>query len=254
MPGLRVFVTGAATGIGQALCTEVARRGGFVCGTFWGPEDAQRDREGELATLGGEALFADVDVRNLADLQAFAERGVRAMGGLDLWVNNAVRILSRPFLETSEADWMEVIDTNLLGYVRGCRVAAGLLTRGGSIVNVSSITSLQPPANLSAYSTAKGGVDSLTRSLAVELASLGIRVNAVAPGAIDTALNIETWSEEAREIYTTRAPLGRLGHPEEIAGAILLLAGPDAGFVNGEVLVADGGFMINGTVGHRAIT
>jgi NAD(P)-dependent dehydrogenase (short-subunit alcohol dehydrogenase family) len=246
-----VFVTGAATGIGAALCTEVARRGGFVSGTFRGAEETQRDRERELEAFGGNAMFADVDVRDLAGLREFAGTAVEAMGGLDLWVNNAVMMLSRPFLETSEADWMEVLDTNLLGYVRGCRVAADLLEAGGCIVNVSSITSLQPPANLAAYSTAKGGVDSLTRSLAVELAPLGIRVNAVAPGAIDTALNIETWSDEARSIYETRAPLGRLGHPEDIAGAILLLAGPEAGFITGEVLVADGGFMINGTVGHR---
>jgi NAD(P)-dependent dehydrogenase (short-subunit alcohol dehydrogenase family) len=251
MAGPRVFVTGAATGIGRALCTAVAQRGGFVSGTFWGPDDAQRERELELESLGGRAMFADVDVRNPSDLRAFAGKAVEAMGGLDLWVNNAVMMLSRPFLETTEAEWMEVLDTNLLGYVRGCRIAADLLEAGGCIVNVSSITSMQPPANLSAYSTAKGGVDSLTRSLAVELAPLGIRVNGVAPGAIDTALNIETWSDEARSIYESRAPLGRLGHPEDIAGAILLLAGPDAAFVTGEVLVADGGFMINGTVGHR---
>jgi NAD(P)-dependent dehydrogenase (short-subunit alcohol dehydrogenase family) len=251
-PALRIVVTGAATGIGRAITEAASQRGAIVWGTFWGPEAEQRAYERELSALGGSVTVRDADVRDGAAVDRLADDAARAMGGIDLWVNSAARLLARPFEATTDADWTDILDSNLLGYVRGCRAAARHMTAGASIINISSITANQPPGNLAAYVTAKGGVDALTRAAAVELAPRGIRVNAVAPGAIDTPLNRESWSDEVTATYTHRAAMGRLGNADEIAAFVLLLASPGASFVTGEVIRADGGLVINGTVGHVA--
>jgi NAD(P)-dependent dehydrogenase (short-subunit alcohol dehydrogenase family) len=178
---------------------------------------------------------------------------VQAWGGIDVWVNNAARLMVKPFLEMTDEDWHGLLAANLHGYYYGCRVAARQMIAqggGGRIVNVTSVVDIQPIAELSAYVTAKGGILGLTKTLAVELGPHGITVNAVCPGATDTPLNQVAYTPEVRRTYNERIPLGHIASAEEVAGAIVFLASDAASYVNGHELVVDGGFILNGNVGH----
>ncbi len=159
----------------------------------------------------------------------------------------------KPFLETTIADWDALLAVNLRGYVNGCRAAiAQMVTQpaGGRIVNVTSVVGIQPIAELSAYVTAKAGVLGLTKVLAVEFGPQGISVNAISPGAIDTPLNATAYTPDVRRKYRERIPLGRIADPAEIADPIVFLASDAARYVTGTELVADGGIVLNGNVGH----
>jgi 3-oxoacyl-[acyl-carrier protein] reductase len=151
----------------------------------------------------------------------------------------------------SDSEWRGVLAVNLDGYYHGCRSALRRMApRGrGRIVNVSSITATQAISDLSAYIAAKGGVVSLTRALALEFGGSGVRVNAVAPGAIETALNAHIYTPEVRRRYEERIAVGRIGKPPDIARAIVFLASDEADYVTGHELVVDGGMTLNGNVG-----
>lgn len=252
-PTLRAVVTGASGGIGRALALHLAAGGAQVAGTFRGDDDSRDAFAQELREAGGDPLLRNVDVASRDQVVAFGNEVASTFGGIDFWVNNAARLMVRPFLETTEDDWTSLMGTNFLGYVWGCQVAAQHMTtqRSGSIVNVSSVVFEQPPTDLSAYVSAKGAVTGLTRALAVELGPLGVIVNAVSPGATDTPLNDAAWTDTVRENYMKRIPARRIGSPDEVAAAIALLAEPGARYVTGQVIRADGGLVLDGSVGHE---
>lgn len=251
MPTGTSFITGAGSGIGRAIALEWASTGGNVIGSYWGEPDDRDAFAEDLRQAGGRSLLRDVDVRSLAEISLLAQEGREAFGAVDLWVNCAARLLVRPFDTTTEEEWLDIMNTNLLGYVRGCRVAMDVLRDGGSIVNVSSVNAVFPSAGLTAYATAKGGVEALTRALAIELGP-GIRVNAVSPGAIETPLNQASWSEDVRTYYIDHAALSRTGGAAEIAKTVIAVGSDQLSFVTGQTIVADGGLTINGSAGHHA--
>ena len=186
-------------------------------------------------------------------VEGLSEAAVDGLGGIDVWVNNAARLLVKPLLETSDEDWHGLLGANLHGYFYGCRAAARHMVengRGGRIVNVTSISGIVGVGGIGAYTAAKGAIMALTKALAVELGPAGITVNALAPGAIDTPLNAEAYTPEVRRVYAERIPLGRIGSAEEVAGAAVFLASDAARYVTGQQLVVDGGLVVNGTVGH----
>ena len=186
---------------------------------------------------------------DLASLQAVRASVLSGFGKLDILVNCAGRIQRQPTLEMSETDWNAIIDVNLTGTLRSCRVfAEPMLERGwGRIVNIASVSSFVALFEVAAYAASKAGVAALTKSLAVEWGPRGVNVNAIAPGFFPTEMNrpLLEGTERGRELLL-RSPLGRFGRVEELPGAAVFLASEAASFVNGEVLVVDGGFLASG--------
>jgi NAD(P)-dependent dehydrogenase (short-subunit alcohol dehydrogenase family) len=236
------LVTGAARGIGLATAKRFLADGWRV---------ALLDIEGELLK-GAVAAMADpentlalsCDVSDSKAVAAAMSGIERRFGRLDALVNNAGVAVFAPLLETSDEDWKRVLEVNLTGPFL-CTKAAALLMRehgGGAIVNITSISAVRASTLRSAYGTSKAGLAHLTKQLAVELASLGIRVNAVAPGPVETAMAKAVHTPEIRADYHDAIPLNRYGLEAELAEAIFFLCSDRASYITGQVLAVDGGF------------
>jgi NAD(P)-dependent dehydrogenase (short-subunit alcohol dehydrogenase family) len=250
LQGKSAVVTGGSRGIGQATAIALARAGADVASLHL-PDAEAASTVTRIEELGRRALFVEGSTADSGTVEAFAERVERELGPIDVWVNNAARLMIKPFLETTDDDWSSLLASNLTGYRNGCVSALRRMApRGrGRIVNVASVTNIQPIANLVAYVTAKGGVIGLTRALALEFGPAGITVNAVSPGAIKTPLTADTYTPAVRAAYEEKIALGRVGRAEEIADVIVFLSSDAARYMNGAEAVVDGGMILNGNVG-----
>ncbi len=230
-------MTGGSRGIGAAISRELARAGARVAVNYRSNEAAADEVAGEI---GGISVSGNVG--DAAEAQQVIERVESELGNLDILVNNAGVTRDTLIARMSDEDWAEVLGTNLNGMFHTCRAVARkmLRRRSGAIVNLTSYVGLHGNAGQTNYAASKGGIVGFTKALAKELGNRGVRVNAVAPGYIDTELT-GVLSEEIRELIRTNTPLQRLGTPEDVAGAVRFLCSDEAAFVTGEVLLVDGG-------------
>jgi 3-oxoacyl-[acyl-carrier protein] reductase len=233
LEGRTALVTGGSRGIGKAIAAELAGAGATV---VLGYRSGSEEAEAVAAEIGGRAVQADVSKPE--DARRLVEEG----GEIDILVNNAGVTRDGLLARMSDEDWDVVLDTNLGGVFNTCRAAArGMMKRrGGSIVNISSIVGIHGNPGQTNYSASKAGIIGFTKALARELGSRGVRANVVAPGYVATRLTNEL-PEELQTAMLANTPLGRLGEPEDIAGAVRFLCSDEASFVTGEVLLVDGG-------------
>lgn len=239
------IITGAASGIGEATARLFATEGAHV---------TVADKNGEAAAavaaaIGGRARAVAVDVSKSAEVERMVRDAVAVHGRLDILVNNAGYGIVGSVVETSEDDWNALMSVNVNGVYLGCKHAIPVMARqgGGVIVNTASTTSRVGIKDRAAYVTSKGAVAAMTRAMALDHVDLGIRINAVAPGTIESPyyskiLGSGPNAATMRRALEARQPMLRMGRPEEIAAAILFLASDDASFCTGSVLFADGGW------------
>ncbi|MFD0745587.1 SDR family NAD(P)-dependent oxidoreductase [Phytohabitans flavus] len=239
---LTAVVTGAARGIGRSTVVRLRAAGYRIVAVDISPAVADLAEEGWVVPLPADVATAETP----GDV---VDRAVATFGRLDLLVNNAARFLRRPILDTTDEDFDALFAVNVRPAFRFARAALPHLTEvGGSIVNVASISGLVGIANQSVYAMTKGAIVQLTRQLAIEYGSRGVRVNAVAPGAVDTDFMAETRAADpdpaaSLAITLSNHPIGRMSTPDEVARAIAFLASPDSAGITGTILSVDGGYV-----------
>ena len=245
LDGRTALVTGASRGIGRQAALTRAAAGATVVLAARSAEDLEEVAAAARDAGATDALVAVTDVLDEAAIEATVSGAVETTGRLDVVVNVAGgQGFTAPVADTRTDGWDKVLSLNLRSVFLGCRAAIANLPPGGSIVNVASIAGFTATPGLAAYGTAKAGVIALTRTLAVEAAPLGVRVNCLAPGWVRTELTRRMWSDpETSRALVAQVPLGRWGEVEELAGPLLLLASDAGSYITGATLVADGGLL-----------
>jgi 3-oxoacyl-[acyl-carrier protein] reductase len=237
LDGKVALVTGGSRGIGAAISRELADAGARVAVNYRAGQEAAETLAGEISGLAVQA-----DVSSADEVQGLVERVESEFGDLDILVNNAGITRDTLIARMSDEDWETVIDTNLRGTFNTARAVARkmLRRRSGTIVNLSSVVGVHGNPGQANYAASKAGIIGLTKALARELGSRGVRVNAIAPGYISTELT-DVLNEEQRGLILQNTPLARLGEPEDVARAVRFLCSDEAAFITGEVLLVDGG-------------
>ncbi len=238
--GKRALVTGGSRGIGRSIVLGLAHAGGSVAACYNRESDDVKRLRGELEEIGGDSYLAQADVSDPASAEAFAREASERFGGLDILINNA-GVVSHAMIEDLDLEeWHRVLNTNLTGVYLVTKAALPAMGEGSSIVNITSAVAMRGMPGRTHYISSKAGLIGFTRALCKEVGRRGIRVNALAPGIIETDQTSEL-DDAGRARYAGLAALNRLGGPEEIASAALYLASDRASFVSGVTLNVDGG-------------
>ena len=238
-------VTGAGRGIGRAICIELARRGFHVVVNYGHQKEAAEEVVQKCRQFGVQAVAVKADMSKKADCDFLMEEALKLTGKVQVWVNNAGITRDNLLLRMSEEEFQKVIDLNLTGAFYGMKAAVSVMIRQryGRIVTISSIAGVRGNAGQVNYSASKAGVIGMTKSLAKEVASRNITVNAIAPGMIATEM-VEAIPDKTREGMVKSIPMRRIGEPKDVANAVAFLAGEDAGYITGQVLCVDGGMAV----------
>jgi 3-oxoacyl-[acyl-carrier protein] reductase len=248
LTGQTAVVTGGSRGIGAACCRMLAQAGARVVVNYRVERASAEQLVAEITGSGAVAIETGADVSVADEAEMLIGDAVDRFGRLDILVNNAGIWNGSPIDEMSDSEWSRMLDVNLTGTFNAIRSAVPHMKEAGSgrIVNISSTAGQRGEANHAHYAASKGGVISLTKSLAAELAGHGITTNCVAPGWVETDMTRECLDGTTGDAVRAGIPMGRVGRPEEIAGAVLFLASELAGFVNGEILNVNGGNVLCG--------
>jgi 3-oxoacyl-[acyl-carrier protein] reductase len=238
----RVIVTGATKGIGKAIALSFAREGAWVAANYSSDNQSAIDTESELTLITEKFMLIKADVTYRPDVDEMVKHVIDQWQYVDIFINNAGIIKDKLLIFLNEDDWDSVIDVNLKGTYLCSRatIRTMISQKFGRIINMTSPSALQGRAGQTNYSASKGGIISFTKSLSKEVARLGITVNAVCPGFISTAMTNHL-DQDIKCDLSNRIPMGRLGQPEDVVGAVLFLASEKAGYITGQVLAVDGG-------------
>jgi 3-oxoacyl-[acyl-carrier protein] reductase len=247
LQGKVALVTGASRGIGRAIALALGRRGAKVIINYAAREDAAREAAAAVEAAGGQAAIAGFDVASAAAVNDAIKAIGKDHGGLDILVNNAGVAINGLLMRFSDEQWQKTLTVNLSGAFHCTRAAATLLLRAkaaGRIINITSVVGEIGNAGQAAYAASKAGLIGLTMSTARELASRGVTCNAIAPGYIETDMTAEHLPEAQRAKLLEQIPLGKIGSAEHIGDAVAFLAGPEAGYITGQVLRVNGGMLM----------
>ena len=242
LSGQRALVTGASRGIGRAVALRLASEGASVALNYNSGQQEAETVAAEITAAGGSAVTLQGNVADATQAEALVDAAAEALGGLDILVNNAGITRDNLLMRLSEDDWDAVIDTNLKGAFLCTKAAIRpmLRQRSGRVVNMSSVVAITGNPGQANYTAAKAGLIGFTRTVAREVASRGITVNAIAPGFIATQM-VDSIPEDLQAQIRERIPLGAFGTPEDVAGCVAFLVSADAAYVTGQVLSIDGG-------------
>jgi glucose 1-dehydrogenase len=245
LEGKRALVTGSSKGIGQAIALRLAQEGADVVVNYNSDPRGAEDTVAGIRNAGRRALSVKGDLGSVSSVQALIDEGWDGLGGLDILVNNAGIEINAPFWDVTESDYDKVLNVNLKGVFFATQAFVKKLRadrRGGKVINVSSVHEELPFPNFASYCASKGGLKMLTRNLAIELGPLGITINSIAPGAIETPINARLLNDpEKLRALTAQIPLGRLGKTYDVAGLAAYLASSDADYATGSTFTVDGG-------------
>lgn len=248
LTGKTALVLGGTSGIGWEIAKGLAIAGADVVATGR-RTDMVRSAAREIRAIGRRSLEVPCDITDESTVKRLLEAACKEFGAVQILVNAAGKTKRTPTLEVSDEEWNDILETNLNGIFRACRVVGRhmLEQRYGRIINIASLSSFVALYEVAAYSASKSGLASLTKSLAIEWAQHGVCVNAIAPGVFRTDLNTNLLDATGRgKEFLVRTPMKRFGKVEELAGAAVFLASDAASFVTGHVLVVDGGFLASG--------
>jgi NAD(P)-dependent dehydrogenase (short-subunit alcohol dehydrogenase family) len=247
LAGRNALVTGANGSLGRHFALTLARAGADVA-VAARRVDSVEDVAREIAGLRRGVACVALDVTDRQSVTSAFDEAVAKLGAIDVVVNNAGIAITKPLLEHTEDDWLRVVDVNLNGAWRVAQAAARHMVargKGGSIVNVASIIGLRVASQVPSYAASKAALIQLTKAMALELARHRIRVNALAPGYIETGMNRDFFASDAGQAMIKRVPQRRIGTPEELDGALLLLASEAGSYMTGSVVTVDGGHVVN---------
>jgi len=247
LAGRNALITGASSGLGRAFADMLARAGAAVALAARRRDSLEEARQA-IEAAGGHAIAVAMDVTNASSVTAAVHNAAEQLGRLDILINNAGVTLTKPFLELSEAEWDQQVDTNLKGAFLVAQAAAKIMREqatGGAIVNIASILGLRVAGQVAAYLTSKAGVVHLTKGMALELARHRIRVNALCPGYIETDLNRAFFASDTGSALIKRIPQRRLGQLSELEGPLLLMCSDAGSYITGAVLAVDGGHLVS---------
>ena len=245
LDGKKALVTGASRGIGKAIAIRLATEGVSVGVNYNASEQEAAKVGDEIQSLGGKAIILKGSVADSLEVQSLIQAAEDKLGGLDILVNNAGITKDNLIMRLPEEDWDQVIDTNLKGAFLCTKAALRSMVRqrSGRIINMSSVVAITGNAGQSNYTAAKAGLIGFTKTVAKEVASRGITVNAIAPGFIETQM-VDAISSQLQQKILERIPLGYFGTPEDVAGVVAFLASEDARYVTGQVIGIDGGLSL----------